>query len=186
MLLLKKRLVFGLRGVGDALHVVLASNIYKDRYRKSELLLHLIENATASELDTPKPPAGRPIILAAQQGLEDVTQALLRKCASFVAPEDEHNENCLIIASRCGCEGVIQTLLSEGVDINSPGRRYGNGLQVASERGHDKIVQVLIDVEYCCTLLASSHRFSNAFFSSAINSLVACDDSGISLYTERS
>ena len=36
-------------------------------------------------------------------------------------------------------------LLDKGVDVNAQGGRFGNALQAASERGHEKVVTMLLD-----------------------------------------
>jgi ankyrin repeat domain-containing protein 50 len=39
----------------------------------------------------------------------------------------------------------VQMLMDAGADVHAQGGRYSNALQAASERGHDKVVQMLID-----------------------------------------
>jgi ankyrin repeat domain-containing protein 50 len=36
-------------------------------------------------------------------------------------------------------------LIDAGADVNAQDRRHGNALQAASERGYEKVVQMLID-----------------------------------------
>ena len=38
---------------------------------------------------------------------------------------------------------MVQVLLDKGADINAQGK-FGNALQIASERGHDQVVQMLL------------------------------------------
>jgi ankyrin repeat protein len=40
---------------------------------------------------------------------------------------------------------MLGLLLDAGADVNTQGRRYGNALQVASHRGHEKAVKILVD-----------------------------------------
>ena len=49
------------------------------------------------------------------------------------------------IASLFGLRYVVETFLTETVDINAQGGHYGNALQAASSRGHNQIVQMLLD-----------------------------------------
>jgi len=39
----------------------------------------------------------------------------------------------------------VQILIDVGADVNARGGYYGNALQAASTRGHEKVVQILID-----------------------------------------
>jgi hypothetical protein len=38
-------------------------------------------------------------------------------------------------------------LMDAGADVNAQGGRYGNALQAASVKGHDKMVQMLTDAK---------------------------------------
>ena len=49
------------------------------------------------------------------------------------------------IASLLGLKYVVESFLNEGADVNAQGGRYGNALQKASEGGHDKVVQMLLN-----------------------------------------
>lgn len=43
-------------------------------------------------------------------------------------------------------------LIEEGADIDAQGGRYGNALQAASEEGHLKIAELLIEIGASMTL----------------------------------
>ncbi|KAJ6142423.1 ankyrin [Penicillium samsonianum] len=47
-----------------------------------------------------------------------------------------------------GCWAVLgRVLLERGADVNAEGGVYGNALQAACARGHDKIAQILLERE---------------------------------------
>jgi ankyrin repeat protein len=39
---------------------------------------------------------------------------------------------------------VVEQLLYRGADVNAQGGEYGNALQAASIRGHEKVVELLL------------------------------------------
>ena len=39
----------------------------------------------------------------------------------------------------------MQLLLDKGADVNAEGGEFGNALAAASSRGHEKVVQLLLD-----------------------------------------
>ncbi|THY04866.1 Pfs, NACHT and ankyrin domain protein [Aureobasidium pullulans] len=51
----------------------------------------------------------------------------------------------LYYASMTGLEMSTKSLVCRGADVNAQGGYYGSALQAASVRGHDKIVQMLLD-----------------------------------------
>ena len=66
-----------------------------------------------------------------------------RRSETIVAP--------VYYASLLGLDEALLELISIGqvgstiVDVNAQGGRYGNALQAASERGHEKAIQILLD-----------------------------------------
>ncbi|KAL5344963.1 hypothetical protein ACLOAV_009916 [Pseudogymnoascus australis] len=74
--------------------------------------------------------------------------------------------NPLYYASLGGIANTANRLVEEGANVNAKGGDFGNALQAASARGHDKIIEVLLskgaDVnaqggEYSNALQAASH-----------------------------
>ncbi|KAI0120740.1 hypothetical protein BJ170DRAFT_588950 [Xylariales sp. AK1849] len=55
-------------------------------------------------------------------------------------------QSTLYYASRTGLAYSVQELIhGEEADVNAQGGQYGNALQAASDGGHDKIIQLLIE-----------------------------------------
>ncbi|RMZ90991.1 hypothetical protein DV736_g1777, partial [Chaetothyriales sp. CBS 134916] len=58
----------------------------------------------------------------------------------------EDRASATYYVSLLGLDGVLTYILSRSaVDVNVHGGRYGNALQAASEHGHEKVVQILLD-----------------------------------------
>lgn len=55
------------------------------------------------------------------------------------------------MVSREGHELVVELLLNQGADVNVQGGDYSSTLQVASDRGRDKIVELLLGKELTLT-----------------------------------
>jgi hypothetical protein len=51
----------------------------------------------------------------------------------------------LYYAADLGLSTIARLLLDEGANVNTQGGEYGNALQAASERGHEQVVEILLD-----------------------------------------
>jgi ankyrin repeat protein len=51
----------------------------------------------------------------------------------------------LYYACFAGLVGTARDLIDSGEDVNAQGGEYGNALQAASTKGHQEIVQLLLD-----------------------------------------
>jgi ankyrin repeat protein len=47
-----------------------------------------------------------------------------------------------------GLTQIVELLLSKSADVNAQGGEYGNALQEASFKGHDKIVELLLQLNH--------------------------------------
>ncbi|EXA28992.1 hypothetical protein FOVG_19434, partial [Fusarium oxysporum f. sp. pisi HDV247] len=53
------------------------------------------------------------------------------------------------LASLHGYDKIVQILLNWGADVNTRGGDYATALQLASLKGHEKIVDLLTDKNAC-------------------------------------
>lgn len=52
----------------------------------------------------------------------------------------------LYYAAHIGLKAVVYSLFEKNVDINAQRGVYGSALQVASVRGHERVVQILLEI----------------------------------------
>ncbi|KAJ7266737.1 hypothetical protein C8J57DRAFT_376911 [Mycena rebaudengoi] len=84
----------------------------------------------------------RPLFIAALFNLQETAKYLLVHDTSI---REQHKGQSLIGAALSGSLGMVQLLISQGVDVNARGGYYGNALQAASQEGHEAVVQLLLD-----------------------------------------
>ncbi|KAJ6605260.1 ankyrin repeat-containing domain protein [Mycena vulgaris] len=78
--------------------------------------------------------------IAAAANLAGTVKFLLKE-----APMNKHPDGAgIIAASYYGHLEMVQLLVENGADVNTPTKRHGPPLSVASETGHDRIVQFLL------------------------------------------
>jgi ankyrin repeat protein len=130
---------------------------------------------------------GNALQAASYKGHDQIVQQLLKEGAD-VNTKVGYCGNALQAASYYGHNQIVQLLLKEGADVNAPGgyhgevdeshRTYrqfledpnmpewdGNALYVASIRGHDQIVQLLLEAG--ADVNAKGGRFDNALQAAA-------------------
>ncbi|KAK2765812.1 pfs domain-containing protein [Colletotrichum kahawae] len=62
-------------------------------------------------------------------------------------PESSQTDE-IVVLYYVACGGIVsavEDVLKNGADVNAQGGRYGNALQAASERGHQEIIQMLLN-----------------------------------------
>ncbi|KAJ7266734.1 ankyrin repeat domain-containing protein [Mycena rebaudengoi] len=90
--------------------------------------------------DDVKPP--NDLFISALFNLQETAKYLL---AHYTSIQDQHKEQSLIGAAQSGSLGMVQLLISQGVNVNAWGGMFRNALQAASLEGHEVVVQLLLD-----------------------------------------
>ncbi|KAJ7278151.1 hypothetical protein C8J57DRAFT_1465375 [Mycena rebaudengoi] len=90
--------------------------------------------------DEVKPPED--LFISALFNLQEIAKYLLAHDTSI---QDQHKEQSLIGAAQSGSLGMVQLLISQGVNMNAWGGMFRNALQSASLYGHEAVVQLLLN-----------------------------------------
>ena len=85
----------------------------------------LLEKGT--DIDHQAQTGATTLIVASQEGHEEIVQALLAKGAE-IDHQAKNGFTALTIASQNGHEGVVQALLARGAEINQPNQRWCDSL----------------------------------------------------------
>ncbi|KAK1654619.1 ankyrin repeat-containing domain protein, partial [Colletotrichum phormii] len=87
---------------------------------------------------------GTPLITASAHGQTEIMELLLKRGAEINAICPEIFQLYLEVASETGNTDIVQYDLGKWTSRGKPGFSFGKSLQLASKRGHEKVVRLLI------------------------------------------
>jgi ankyrin repeat protein/predicted ATPase len=86
----------------------------------------------------------RPLLIATQEGHEDIIRMLILQAPSSIEMADHDGDTALSIASRKGLTRVVEMLLEHGAPAALQNNHGECPLLIATEGGHENIVQMLV------------------------------------------
>lgn len=88
--------------------------------------------------------ADPPLCAAAREGHEGVVRLLLAHPATLLEATGRYAETAVSFAASQGHDGVLRMLLERGANAGGSGQPFMSPLALAAERGHEKVVAILI------------------------------------------
>ena len=108
-------------------------------------IVQALLSAPEIDINARKPSVGTALMVAVDNGKDDVVKALIDYNANANIA-DKHGWTPLILAAKKGYLTITKTLLSApNIDIDARKPDVGTALMVAADNGEDDIVKVLID-----------------------------------------